>query len=215
MFTLIIFLRVLCPFVGFLWARITSLWMSKSMKRAAWRFPPSTDPRATAPLSHLNKALPALAAHDDIKRRTASQTPPSPPAAQAAYRSSAPSRSDAWRGRLCLTGTSRAAARPEPKPLPAFERSGRGVAAPAGRPPGYRWQSNSHPKMATSTGTSCTRFAPGLIRDNRIGSPHPFLPSRVPHPQTTVYYLQRIAPRDPGLQHRILRAVDKHVPRKI
>lgn len=133
MFTLMIFLRVLCPFVGCLWARITSLWMSKSMKRAAWRFPPSTDPRATAPLSHLNKALPALAAHDGIKRLTASQTPPSPAAAQAAYRSSAPSRSDAWRGRLCLTGTWRVAARREPKPLPEFEKGGRGVAASAGR----------------------------------------------------------------------------------
>lgn len=105
MFALIIFLCVLYPFVGFLWARITSLWMSKSMKRAAWRFPPSIDRPATAPLSHLNKASPALAAHEDIKRLTASPTPPSPAAAQAAYKSSAPSRSDVWRGRLCLTGT--------------------------------------------------------------------------------------------------------------
>lgn len=134
---------MLCPFAGFLWARITSLWTSKSMKRAAWRFPPSTDPRATAPLSHLNKALPALAAHDGIKRLTASQTPPSPPAAQAAYRSSAPSRSDAWRGRLCLTGTALAAARREPQPPPAFEKRGGGAAASAGRLSGCRRQSES------------------------------------------------------------------------
>lgn len=106
MSTLIVFLRVLCPFVALLRARTTSLWMSKSMKRAVWRFPPSIDPPATAPLSRPNKALPARAAHEDIKRLTASQTPPSPAAAQAAYKSSAPSRSDAWRGRLCLTGTS-------------------------------------------------------------------------------------------------------------
>lgn len=133
MFTLIIFLCVLCPFVGFLWARIMSLWMSKSMKRAVWRFPQSIDPPATALLSRLNKVLPALAAHEDIKRLTASQTPPSLAAVQAAYKSSAPSRSDVWRGRLCLTGTSHASAHRELKPLSSLEERCRGVVASAGR----------------------------------------------------------------------------------
>lgn len=119
--TLITFLCLLYPFVGFLWARIMSLWMSKSMKRAVWRFPQSIDPPATAPLSHLNKALPALAAHEDIKRLTASQTPLSLAAVQAAYRSSAPSRLDVWRGRLCLTGTSRLSACQNLKPLSSVE----------------------------------------------------------------------------------------------
>ena len=133
MFTLIIFLCVLCLFVGFFWARTTSLWMSKSMKRAVWRFLLSTDPPATAPLSRLNKVSPALAAHEDIKRLTASRTPPSLAAAQAAYKSSAPSRSDVWRGRLCLTGTSHASAHRELKPRSLLEKQCRGGVASAGR----------------------------------------------------------------------------------
>lgn len=119
MFTLIIFLCVLCPLVGLLWARTMSSWMNKSMKRAVWRFLQSTDLQATAPLSHLNKVLPALAAHEDIKRLTTSQTPTSVAAAQAAYKSSAPSISDVWKGRLCLTGTSPASAHRGLKPFPS------------------------------------------------------------------------------------------------
>lgn len=133
MFTLIVFLCVLCSFVGFLWARTMSLWMSKSMKRAAWRFPQSTDRPATAPLSRPNKVLQALAAHEDIKRLTASQTPPSLAAVQAVSKSSAPSRSDVWRGRLCLTGTSHTSAHQELKPLSSLEKKSRGGVASAGR----------------------------------------------------------------------------------
>lgn len=120
-FTLINFVCMLCPFAGFLWARIMSLWMNKSMKRAAWRFLQSIDPQATAPLCHLNKVSPVLAAHEDIKRLTASQTPPLLAAVKAVYKSSAPSRSDVWRGRLCLTGTSYASAHQELKPLQLLE----------------------------------------------------------------------------------------------
>lgn len=76
MFTLINFLHVLCPFAGFLCARIMSLWMNSSTKRAAWRFLQSIDPRATAPRFRPNKASLALAAHEDIKRHTASPTLP-------------------------------------------------------------------------------------------------------------------------------------------
>lgn len=143
MFTSIIFLCALCPFVGFLWARTTSLWMSNSTKRAVWRFPPWTGPRATAPLSRRSKAWPALAAPADIKRRTASPTPPSAAAAPAACRSSAPSRSDVWRGRLCPTGTSCVSACRELRPLDLLGKRDKGGVASPGRQWGWRAQYSS------------------------------------------------------------------------
>lgn len=177
MFASIIFLCVLCPFVGFLWARTTSLWMSKCTKRAAWRSPRWTGPRATAPLCRRSRAWRARAARGGTRRRTASPTPPPAAAAPAACRSSAPSRSGAWRGHPCPTGTPCASAHPQLRPLALLGNWWEGVVASVGRRWGWRWESNAHLKRGTGTQIFCASFASSLIQNNSL-SLYPFLPSQ-------------------------------------
>ena len=89
-----------------LWNRITSLWMNKSLKKAAWRFQLWTVRQVTAPLSLHNKESPALAVHEDTKKLSASPMPMYQEATEAVCKNSVRFRSDVWRETRYLTGRS-------------------------------------------------------------------------------------------------------------
>lgn len=85
--------------------RTMSLWMNKSLKKAAWKWPLLIALQVTAPPSLPNKESPALAAHGDTKKLSESQMPMCQEVIEAACKNSVQFRSDVWRELHYPTGT--------------------------------------------------------------------------------------------------------------